>query len=385
MSTITSSEYGDRSGAELLKMSRSEIGSGEIDVNVVLPSGSKRERKQAAMANVQPFAKLAPGDDEKRAEEVASPVVMPSPTAFSERLQSSAEARRKRKELADKERARLRGESHGGGVGEMLALMQRQMSEQQEQNRLFMQMVSDKVDRLEGGSSPRLGGRAEAVRELAQAAGVLASPASLANLPATELDFVKEDLAPGLGQVLDGPRVKGAPGEEYVFLRDAMDQIKHVEGEFERVYRLKKERIPRLGDRSSKEIRFLTALADMVMGGEPREKVANELIRRTQALLLAETHNDWGYADVMENDRPKEIVRPHLLNAVQRDRERLKKLQGTSSGASASGDAALKRKIAALEKKVTDQSKQLNVHEKFRREANQAKKFTPGGGRGGAK
>ena len=166
MSTIASSEYGDRSGAELLKMSRSEIGSGEIDVNVVLPSGSKRERKQAAMANVQPFAKLAPGDDEKRAEEVASPVVIPSPTAFSERLQSSAEARRKRKELADKERARLRGESQGGGVGEMLALMQRQMSEQREQNRLFMQMVSDKVDRLEGGSSPRLGGRAEAVREL---------------------------------------------------------------------------------------------------------------------------------------------------------------------------------------------------------------------------
>ena len=67
MSTIASSEYGDRSGAELLKMSRSEIGSGEIDVNVVLPSGSKRERKQAAMANVQPFAKLAPSDDEKRA------------------------------------------------------------------------------------------------------------------------------------------------------------------------------------------------------------------------------------------------------------------------------------------------------------------------------
>ena len=33
MSTIASSEYGDRSGAELLKMSRSEIGSGEIDVN----------------------------------------------------------------------------------------------------------------------------------------------------------------------------------------------------------------------------------------------------------------------------------------------------------------------------------------------------------------
>ena len=116
----------------------------------------------------------------------------------------------------------------------MLALMQRQMSEQREQNRLFMQMVSDKVDRLEGGSSPRLGGRAEAVRELAQAAGVLASPASLANLPATELDFVKEDLAPGLGQVLDGPRVKGAPGEEYVFLKDAMDQIKHVEGDYEK-------------------------------------------------------------------------------------------------------------------------------------------------------
>ena len=46
MSTIASSEYGDRSGAELLKMSRSEIGSGEIDVNVVLPSGSKRERNK---------------------------------------------------------------------------------------------------------------------------------------------------------------------------------------------------------------------------------------------------------------------------------------------------------------------------------------------------
>jgi hypothetical protein len=297
---------------------------------------------------VQPFAKAASNGDEKQEEEeTTSSVVFPSPTAFSERLQSSAAARRKRKELVDKERARLRGETQGGGVGEMLALMQRQMSEQQEQNRLFMQMVSDKVDRLEGGSSPRLGGRAEAVRELAQAAGVLASPASLANLPATELEFVKEDLAPGLGQVLDGPRVKGAPGEEYVFLKDAMDQIKHVEGEFERVYRLKKERISKLGDRSSKEIRFLTSLADLVMGGAPQQKVANELIRRTQALLLAETHNDWGYADVLESDRPKEIVRPHLLHAVQRDRERLKKLQGGGS----SSDAALKKKIAALEKK----------------------------------
>ena len=72
--------------------------------------------------------------------------------------------------------------------------------------------------------------------------------------------------------------------------------------------------------------------------------MANELIRRTQALLLAETHNAWGYADVLESDRPKEIVRPHLLHAVQRDRERLKKLQGggSSSGGFASGDAALK-------------------------------------------
>ena len=179
---------------------------------------------------------------------------------------------------------------------------------------------------------------------------------------------------------------KVAPDEEYVFLKDAMDQVRHVEGEFERVYRLKKERIAKLGDRSSREIRFLTSLADAVMGGAPRQKVANELIRRTQALLLSEAHNDWGYADVMESDRPKEIVRPHLLHAVQRDRERLMKLQGggSSSGGFTSGDAALKKKIAALEKKVRDQTKQLNVHEKYRREAKE--KTTPGGpSRGGKK
>lgn len=367
-------------------MGRSEIGSGEIDVNVVLPSGSKRERRQAPMANLA-FVKSAPKDDEKIAEEEASPVVVPSPTGFSERLQSSVEARRKRKALADEERARLLKDRQGAeGIGGLMALMQRQMAEQQEQNRLFMQAVSAKVDRLAGGSSPRLGGRAEAVRELAQAAGMLATPASLANLPATELEDFKEDLAPGLGEVLDGSRVKNPPNEEYVFLNDAMDQIKHVEGEFERVYRLKKERIPKLGDRSSKEIRFLTSLADMVMGGAPREKVANELVKRTQALLLAETHSDWGYADVMESDRPKEIVRPHLLHAVQRDRERLKKLQGggSSSGGSASGEAALKKKVASLEKKVQNQSRQLSVHEKFRRDAKN--KTTPGGSsRGGAK
>ena len=110
--------------------------------------------------------------------------------------------------------------------------------------------------------------------------------------------------------------------------------------------------------------------------------MADELIRRTQALLLAETHNDWGYADVLESDRPKEIVRPpHLLHAVQRDRERLKKLQGGGS----SSDAALKKKIAALEKKVQDQSKQLSVHERFRREQKGGKTTTPGGGRGGSK
>ena len=375
MSTTSTSEYGVKSATELLAQGREPVASGEIDVSQVLDSSVKRSRKLVTQANVQPH-KAVQEEKEELGDATPNSVVLPSPGGFSRAtLVSSVLARNRAKAEA---KARADAEAGEASAKEMLRLMQAQMAAQQQQ---MEQMAAVVASSLADRRSAEKG-------KLAQAAMLAAmSPASQACLPRTEFEDLKEEFAPGLGELLEngGGVETEDKGGSFVFLDDALKQVKKVEGDIERVYRIKKENIPGLGDRSSKEIQFLSRLADMALSGASLRMVANELVRRIQALLLSETHGDWGFADVMSQDRPKEIVDPHLLHAIQRDRERLKKLTGgRSSAGSASTADALKREVAALKKKVQDQSKQLSVHEKFRREQ-KGKTTTPGGGRGGSK
>ena len=376
MSTTSTSEYGVKSAKELLEQGREPVASGEIDVSQVLDSGVKRSRKLVTQANVQPH-KAVQEEKEELGDATPNSVVLPSPGGFSRATMVSSVLARNRAKAEAK--ARADAEAGEASAKEMLKLMQAQMAAQQQQmEQMAAVMASSLADR-----------RSAEKGKLAQAAMLAAmSPASQACLPRTEFEDLKEEFAPGLGELLEnGGGVETVDkGGSFVFLDDALKQVKKVEGDIERVYRIKKENIPGLGDRSSKEIQFLSRLADMALSGASLRKVANELVRRIQALLLSETHGDWGFADVMSQDRPKEIVDPHLLHAIQRDRERLKKLTGgRSSAGSASTADALKREVAALRKKVQDQSKQLSVHEKFRREQKGGKTTTPGGGRGGSK
>jgi hypothetical protein len=376
MSTTSTSEYGVKSAKELLEQGREPVASGEIDVSQVLDSGVKRSRKLVTQANVQPH-KAVQEEKEELGDATPNSVVLPSPGGFSRTAMVSSVLARNRAKAEAK--ARADAEAGEASAKEMLKLMQAQMAAQQQQmEQMAAVMASSLADR-----------RSAEKGKLAQAAMLAAmSPASQACLPRTEFEDLKEEFAPGLGELLEnGGGVETVDkGGSFVFLDDALKQVKKVEGDIERVYRIKKENIPGLGDRSSKEIQFLSRLADMALSGASLRKVANELVRRIQALLLSETHGDWGFADVMSQDRPKEIVDPHLLHAIQRDRERLKKLAGgRSSAGSASTADALKREVAALKKKVQDQSKQLSVHEKFRREQKGGKTTTPGSGRGGSK
>ena len=376
MSTTSTSEYGVKSAKELLEQGREPVASGEIDVSQVLDSSVKRSRKLVTQANVQPH-KAVQEEKEEVGDATPNSVVLPSPGGFSRATMVSSVLARNRAKAEAK--ARADAEAGEASAKEMLRLMQAQMAAQQQQ---MEQMAAVVASSLADRRSAEKG-------KLAQAAMLAAmSPASQACLPRTEFEDLKEEFAPGLGELLENGRGVEAvdKGGSFVFLEDALKQVGKVEGDIERVYRIKKENIPGLGDRSSKEIQFLSRLADMALSGASLRKVANELVRRIQALLLSETHGDWGFADVMSQDRPKEIVDPHLLHAIQRDRERLKKLTGgRSSAGSASTADALKREVAALKKKVQDQSKQLSVHEKFRREQKGGKTTTPGGGRGGSK
>jgi len=376
MSTTSTSEYGVKSAKELLEQGREPVASGEIDVSQVLDSSVKRSRKLVTQANVQPH-KAVQEEKEEVGDATPNSVVLPSPGGFSRATMVSSVLARNRAKAEAK--ARADAEAGEASAKEMLKLMQAQMAAQQQQMEQMAAVVASSLaDR-----------RSAEKEKLAQAAMLAAmSPASQACLPRTEFEDLKEEFAPGLGELLEnGGGVETVDkGGSFVFLDDALKQVRKVEGDIERVYRIKKENIPGLGDRSSKEIQFLSRLADMALSGASLRKVANELVRRIQALLLSETHGDWGFADVMSQDRPKEIVDPHLLHAIQRDRERLKKLTGgRSSAGSASTADALKREVAALKKKVQDQSKQLSVHEKFRREQKGGKTTTPGGGRGGSK
>ena len=358
-----------------MRKGREPVASGEIDVSQVLDSSVKRSRKAVTQANVQPH-KAVQEEKEEVGDATPNSVVLPSPGGFSRATMVSSVLARNRAKAEAK--ARADAEAGEASAKEMLKLMQAQMAAQQQQmEQMAAVMASSLADR-----------RSAEKGKLAQAAMLAAmSPASQACLPRTEFEDLKEEFAPGLGELLEnGGGVEAVDkGGSFVFLEDALKQVGKVEGDIERVYRIKKENIPGLGDRSSKEIQFLSRLADMALSGASLRMVANELVRRIQALLLSETHGDWGFADVMSQDRPKEIVDPHLLHAIQRDRERLKKLTGgRSSAGSASTADALKREVAALKKKVQDQSKQLSVHEKFRREQ-KGKTTTPGGGRGGSK
>ena len=84
MSTNSTSEYGTKTGAELLEEPRSVIGSGEIDTSAVLPSGSKRDRKQAPLANLKSLGKPEREEKEEEEEEVSSPVVRVLPICVFE-------------------------------------------------------------------------------------------------------------------------------------------------------------------------------------------------------------------------------------------------------------------------------------------------------------
>ncbi len=222
MSTTSTSEYGVKSAKGLLEQGREPVGSGEIDASQVLNSGVKRERKQAALANVKPRANLASDIDEKQEEEETSPVVLPSPTGFTDRLQFSVEARRKRKALADEERvrrARAEADAEAGEAGarEMLRPVQAQMAAQQQQ---MQQMVAAVASSLADRRSAAKG-------ELAQAAMLAAmSPASQVSLPRTEFEELKEEFAPGLGELLkNGGEVETVDkGGSFVFLDDALSE-----------------------------------------------------------------------------------------------------------------------------------------------------------------
>jgi len=214
MSTTSTSEYGVKSAKGLLEQGREPVASGEIDVSQVLDSGVKRSRKLATQANVQPH-KAAQEEEEELGDATPNSVVLPSPGGFSRAAMVESVLARNRAKAEAK--ARADAEAGEAGAREMLRPVQAQMAAQQQQ---MQQMVAAVASSLADRRSAAKG-------ELAQAAMLAAmSPASQVSLPRTEFEELKEEFAPGLGELLkNGGEVETVDkGGSFVFLDDALSE-----------------------------------------------------------------------------------------------------------------------------------------------------------------